>query len=136
MTTLLYASILVLFYVALSVHVIRGRRLHKIALGQADHNQDMTARIRAQGNFSEYTPIFLILLYLLESNGLHIYLLHALGVLFIMGRVSHAYSLLKHEKYEDGKLLVNPKFRILGMMLTFNTLMLCALCGLYIALIA
>lgn len=43
-------------------------------------------------------------------------------VIFIIGRISHTYSTLKAEKYDDSKLLENPKWRILGMVITFNCL--------------
>jgi uncharacterized membrane protein YecN with MAPEG domain len=121
MTIYLYAGLLAGFYLFLSVQVIRSRRANKTAIGDGD-NLDIKRRIRAHGNFMEYTPLFLILLFLAEQCGLYAWCVHILGVTFFLGRLSHAYSLLKHEQYEDGKIVAMPIWRIRGMMCTFNTI--------------
>lgn len=119
MITSLYAGLLGLIYVYLSITVIKGRRKNKIAIGQGNA-QDMVLSIRSHGNFNEYTPLFLILLFLTENHHLLPIFIHAAGILFITGRICHAYSLLYHEQYDaEGKLTHNPKYRIMGMMLTF-----------------
>ena len=69
MVAAFYAALLGLFFVGLSIHVIRGRRRLRIAL--ADGNQEeMKRRIRAHGNFAEYAPLFLIMLGYAEYEGL------------------------------------------------------------------
>lgn len=119
MITPLYAGLLGLIYVYLSVTVIKGRRKNKIAIGQGG-TQDMMLSIRGHGNFNEYTPLFLILLFLCEYHQVMPIFIHSAGILFITGRICHAYSLLHDEQYDaDGGLMHNPKYRILGMMLTF-----------------
>ena len=45
--------------------------------------------IRAQGNLTEYAPMMLILLYLLETLGQSAWTLHVLGSLFLLGRLMH-----------------------------------------------
>lgn len=65
-------------------------------------------------------PIFLILLGHAEINGLPIWTINFLGMLFLIGRIMHAYSLLKDEEYQTASNLVSyPKWRIRGMILTF-----------------
>ncbi|MDX1975223.1 MAG: MAPEG family protein [Rickettsiales bacterium] len=121
MTTSLYAALVALMFIALSVNVIRGRRKNKIALGD-NGNHDMQRRMRAQGNFAEYAPIFLILLVLAEYNGLPTYGVHGLGVLFLLGRISHAYGILKAEQHRNGQIPSGLGYRIRGMVCTFTTL--------------
>jgi uncharacterized membrane protein YecN with MAPEG domain len=103
MITPLYVALLGLFFIGLSVHVLRGRRQFGIAVGDADHHE-MKRRMRAQGNFAEYTPLFLIMLGYVEHGGLSVYAVHLFGIVFIAGRMMHAYSLLKYEQYKEGKL--------------------------------
>ena len=126
MTTPLYAAILGLMMIALSIHVIKGRRKFGAALGDAD-NIEMKRRIRAQGNLAEYAPIFLILLGYAEYGGFPAWAVHACGMIFIAGRVMHAYSVLKAEQYVDHQLTGNPVWRIRGMMCTFNLIALLAI---------
>jgi uncharacterized membrane protein YecN with MAPEG domain len=45
------------------------------------------------GNFTEYTPTFLILLLLAELGGATFWFLHLMGASFLLGRVLHAYGL-------------------------------------------
>ena len=121
MTTSIYAALLGLMLIALSIYVIRSRREMKAALGDGSHNE-VRRRMRAQANFTEYAPIFLILLGYAEYNGLNIFIVHLFGVVFLLGRISHAYSLLKYEQYENDKLINFPKWRVRGMICTFSTI--------------
>lgn len=118
MTSLFYAGILGLMFVVLSINIVVSRRKLKIALG--DDDLIIKRKIRAQGNFAEYTPFFLILLYMIEKNGTSFLTINILGVLFVIARIFHAYSLLKAEKYVDGKITANPIWRVLGMVTTFG----------------
>ncbi len=116
-----YAAILTLVYLYLTLQVIRARRRHHIAIGDGDNN-DLKGPLRAHGNFSEYVPIFLILLILAEHQHISAYLLHSLAMIFLIGRLLHAYGLLKVERYENSKLIAGSRFRVRGMMLTIMTL--------------
>lgn len=123
MTTSIYSALLALIFIILSIHVIKGRRLMSIGIGDFD-NLDMKRRIRAHANFIEYTPIFLILLGLAEYQGLlHIWV-HFFGIIFLISRIMHAYSLLYAEKYKNAKLLSLPKWRIAGMIGSFMCLLI------------
>jgi uncharacterized protein len=74
----------------------------------------MQARIRAHANFAEYAPLFILLLALAESQGLPLYGVHGFGVLFIVGRLIHAWGLLT---VEPGSQSLLP--RVAGMAMTF-----------------
>lgn len=113
----LYAGLLGLMMIPLTVHVIRGRRLYGMALGSSHF--DLQRRIRAQGNFMEYSPFFIVLAGLAEYQGMPVVMVHILGTVFVAGRVMHAYSLLVDERYENDMLQHKPVWRMAGMVSTF-----------------
>jgi hypothetical protein len=111
--TSLFASALCAIFLRLSLAVIKLRRSNKISLGSSG-NDELERAIRAQGNFSEYVPIALILLACLEVNGAPWWLIAAPGAALTFGRLMHAQGI--HE--------LPPKFgkRVIGMVWTINTL--------------
>ena len=119
MITPIYAALLGIILIALSINVIKSRRKFGAGLGDAD-NMEMKRRIRAQANLAEYTPIFLILLGYAEYQQMPHWAVHLFGLIFLSGRIMHAYSLLKAEQYDGHKLIANPIWRIRGMICTFN----------------
>jgi len=125
----LYASLLAIIYIYLSVLVIKGRGIAKVALGSGS-SKLLEQRIRAHANFSEYTPFVLLLLFMAEYQGTSVYIIHLLGVLFLTGRISHLYGVAFHEQYENDSLKTSLKYRQVGMVCTFITISLCALINL------
>jgi len=113
MITSIYTALLGLILIFLSVKIIQNRRYAKIAFGDKDDSL-LQRRIRAHGNFIEYTPIFLIMLILVEIGGLNKYLIHLFGIIFIIGRASHAYGITIAEIRNR-----NFLFRQAGMFCTF-----------------
>jgi uncharacterized protein len=109
----LYASILALLFVALSVRTLRMRRHLKIAIGDAG-NQTMLRAMRVHSNFAEYVPLSLLLIYLVEANGAHSVLVHFLGLCLLVGRASHAYGVSQVKEHYA--------FRVFGMAMTFTTI--------------
>ena len=91
MVTPLYAGLLALWFLILSVRVIRTRGSEKIYLGDGG-NTRVTRIIRAQANFAEYVPLALIMMAMLELTHHSIYLLHALGILLLVARLLHGYA--------------------------------------------
>lgn len=123
MVTSFYAAILALLFVALSVYVILGRAKHRVLVGEGT-SPDMLRRIRAHANFIEYTPLFLILLLLVEqqTEWAATYL-HIIGAAFVLGRLAHAYALTRAE----GVNATAPSvFRLIGMICTFTPLVVLA----------
>ena len=117
MITGLYAALLGLMLIFLSIQVIRGRYRAQAALGDRG-DVELLRRQRAQGNLTEYAPIFLLLLFFAEAQGLPVFWLHLLGLVFIGGRIFHAYGLLKAESYNEG--FSNGQYRMVGMLSTFG----------------
>lgn len=104
MITSIYAALLAILIVGLSLNVIKLRQIGQVILGDGD-NLELQSAIRAQGNATEYIPISLILLLLLELSKGHWSLLHIGGIVLLTGRLIHARGLLKG----------NLRFRVLGM---------------------
>ncbi|AEG02752.1 MAPEG family protein [Methylomonas methanica] len=111
MLSSIYAALLALLIVRLSLGVIKLRRSEKVKLGDGGVSALQNA-IRAQGNATEYVPISLILLILLELNGGHMLLIHLGGMTILAGRLLHAKGLLDE----------NLRYRVLGMQLTIYNL--------------
>lgn len=107
--TAIYAALLGLLLLVLSINVIRIRRSDRISLGAGD-NPLLERRIRAQGNFAEYVPIALILIAIVESTGGDAFLVHGLGTVLLVGRLAHAIAL--------SSLTLRPMFRTVGMLAT------------------
>lgn len=125
MVVSLYASILTLIYIFLSALVIKGRRKEKTALGSGGSKM-LEQRIRAHANFAEYTPIFLILLFLAETQNASTYIIHGVASIFTIGRILHIYALVMSEKYDGDKLLKAPTYRVNAMVCTFTAIIICA----------
>ena len=116
------ASLLTFVYVFLAFKVIALRRTEKIALGDGGV-QKLQAAIRAHGNFSEYVPLSLVLMALLELDHFASTALMVVSLALVLGRVLHAVSVLSNPQ--------RFKFRVLGMQLTFATLVSLALFNLF-----
>ncbi len=123
LVTPLYAALAAVILIVLSLRVIGARRSRRVALGDGA-DEDLARRIRAQGNFTEYTPLALVLVLLLELGGAPAWQLHALGAALILGRIVHAWSLTAH----------SGNGRLIGMTLTFFVLAAGALGNLKAAL--
>ena len=116
------ASLLTFVYVFLAFKVIALRRTEKIALGDGGV-QKLQAAIRAHGNFSEYVPLSLVLMALLELDHFASIALMVVALALVLGRVLHAVSVLSNPQ--------RFKFRVLGMQLTFATLVSLAVFNLF-----
>ncbi len=90
--TSLYAALLGLLLLALSVRVAMVRRKTRVGIGHGDQPTLETA-IRVQANFTEYVPIALILLLLTEAHAPGAWWLHVLGLMLLVGRLLHAWGL-------------------------------------------
>jgi uncharacterized membrane protein YecN with MAPEG domain len=109
----IYAALLAFFYVYLSARTIGVRRKAKISIGDGG-DDDMLRAMRMHANFAEYAPITLILLAFVDLQGGPIWLLHSLGVLFVLARLSHAYGIRSVQ--------APGQFRVAGMVGTFTTI--------------
>ncbi len=116
-TTALYAGLLGLIYFFLSTMVIRGRRQHGVSMLDGG-NKDFARTIRGHGNFAEYVPIILILIGISEFSGSSLVIVHAIGLMLLVGRIAHAWAFLYGP---------NIFARQVGMLLTFGALVVGAM---------
>ena len=107
--SILFTIIFIIFYLILTIITIKERRSSKVAYGD-DDNKKLIKAIRAHANFFEFTVFFIISSFLLEIlDANQIYVLFV-NIIFLLGRISHAYSMLKEK----------ISFRVIGMMATLN----------------
>lgn len=88
MHSALYAALLGLLLVILSLRVVRLRRARRVSLG-AGGDAEVERAMRVQANCAEYAPLFLVMLGFAELQGLTTWAIHALGGAFLLGRVLH-----------------------------------------------
>ncbi len=124
--TALYAGLLGLWFLVLSIRVIQRRR-SGIAMGDGG-DSDMLRRIRAHGNFAEYTPMCLILIGLCEYHGAGALLLHGLGGGLLLARLLHGYAFAFTDSFQFG--------RFHGTLLTFIVLLVASVTLLWLTLAA
>lgn len=105
--SILFTIIFIIFYLILTIITIKARKSTKVAYGD-EGNKELIKAVRAHGNFFEFTVFFIISSFLLEIlDANQIYVLF-INIIFLLGRISHAYSMLKE------KII----FRMIGMMAT------------------
>jgi len=124
--TLLYAGVLAIWFLILSVRVVMGRTgPGNPSLGDGG-NPIMARRIRGHANFAEYVPLIVLLMGFLELSGLPRWQIHALGATLLLGRLLHGYALSFTSEFVFG--------RSAGIVLTFSSLLvggsLCVYVGL------
>ena len=90
--TALYAGLLGLMSIALAFVVGRLRGQTRISVGDGG-NQDLLLAMRRQANFVQYVPMALILIAVLEMNGVTPLAIHTLGAALLVFRVCHAFGL-------------------------------------------
>ena len=115
--TSLYAGLVALLFVILSIQVILVRRRVGASVGDIG-NKDMLKAMRTQANCAEYAPFALLLLAILELQSASAWGLHGLGLMLLVGRISHAYGF--------GRTPQIVPLRQLGMVLTFASIVLSA----------
>jgi uncharacterized protein len=89
--TPLYAALCALLLLVLSIDTARMRKSRRVDIGDGGH-PDLHRAIRAQANFTEYVPLTLLLLFMLEMSRQPVWALHALGAALFIGRVLHAWG--------------------------------------------
>lgn len=116
--TFFYAGFLGLLAVALANQVLWAR-INASRL--PDWKPDTMMRV--QGNFIEYVPMAIALLYLVEVSGIPEIMVHILGATLVISRLAHAWGLS-----------TNPGAtyaRLFGAQMTFLLLAIMSFAGLY-----
>ncbi|MGE5522199.1 MAG: MAPEG family protein [Rhodospirillaceae bacterium] len=122
--TPLYAALLALWFLLLSAVVIRHRG--KSASPGDGGNSPLQRAIRGHANFAEYVPLALLMMAILELTRTSVYVLHALGIALLIGRILHGYTFAFSRRWQFG--------RTWGTVLTFVVLLAEALLCLVVSM--
>ena len=121
--TPIFISILALFYIFLAMRIgyMRGSPVMKLffKMDKEISPEKLNRNVRAHGNFSEYVPLYFLLLLVSELTeaSSYDYMLVA-SLIFIYGRIAHAVCFAFFD--------YNPFLRISGMLSTYvGIVMLC-----------
>lgn len=87
-----YIALLAILGLVLTFRVIAIRRSAKIGIGDGD-NRELARRIRVHGNFCETAPLLGLVLIMLVLLGAKEWLVHAIGLSGLVGRILHAIGL-------------------------------------------
>jgi uncharacterized protein len=87
--TALYAGLLGLMSIAIAYKAGSARGKAGISIGHGD-NMDLLLAMRRHANFAEFVPMALILIALLEMNGIPKLAVHGLGASLVVFRACHA----------------------------------------------
>ena len=120
--TPLYAGLLALWFLLLTLRVVQERHRTRISLGDGG-DATLHRRIRGHANFAEYVPLALLMMGFLEVGHRSIYLLHALGIALVVARVLHGLALSFGWQTRFG--------RVSGAAITIVVMMIEALLCLY-----
>ena len=113
----IYAGIFALIYIYLAVRVVSLRRRYRVGIGHGGHIR-LERSQRVHGNFAEYVPFALLLLFFVETQGRSVWLVHALCVALLAGRLVHAYGVAQEKE--------NVRLRVAGMTTTFGVMAVAA----------
>ena len=108
-----YAAVLAVIYIVLSVRVIQARRSAKVAIGTRG-DIGLERKMRVHANFAEYVPFALLLATFIEMQGRPAWLIHLICLALVAGRVVHAYGVSQEHE--------NIRLRTAGMAATFAVL--------------
>lgn len=111
--TSVWVALAAIALIWLSLPIALHRKRSQTSLGDGG-DPALQRRIRAQGNFTEYVPLALLVIGTVEATGWSAWIVWALGALMAIGRVLHAWGIL-------GRTL--PP-RAYGMIATFLTLLI------------
>jgi uncharacterized membrane protein YecN with MAPEG domain len=81
----------------------------QIALGDGKDKQ-LKRAIRVHGNYAEYVPLTLIMIYFVEIQSQNLSLVHGLCIAFILARLSHIYGVSQIKE--------NIMFRMFSLFIT------------------
>lgn len=92
--TAVFAAVTAFLTLFLAWRVTTFRRKYKTGLGD-DGQRDFQVAIRAHANLVEYAPITLIMMAIGELNGVAALYVYGVGMLFIVGRLLHAWGFIQ-----------------------------------------
>jgi hypothetical protein len=87
--TALYAGILGIMSIGIAFGAGSLRGKTGISIGHGD-NAELHLAMRRHGNFAEFVPLALVLIGILELNGVTSSAVHGLGAVLVVARICHA----------------------------------------------
>lgn len=102
--TVLYAGMLGILSMVLSVLCGAQRGKTGVSIGDGGDEQ-MVVAMRRHGNFVEHAPIALLIIALLEMNGVAATVIHSLGGGLVFCRVAHAVGLQAGKGANPGRFI-------------------------------
>ena len=120
--TLIVAAAATLLNIWLAIRVGQARGAAKVSIGDGGDRRLM-ARMRAQANYVEYTPFFLILLGLIELAHGAVTWLWVAAIVYILARIAHPFGMDRPGP--------NP-LRVGGIVVSFAVLIGLAVYALYL----
>ena len=118
----LWAGLLIFVLLVLSVLVVRQRQRHHVLIGDGGV-PDVQQAVRAFGNAAEYVPASIGALAILAVVGAQPMVVHALGFIFLLGRLVHAWGISRNLGTTWGRaggtMLTWLAFLVAGALLLF-----------------
>lgn len=114
--TSLYAAVLAVIFLVLTMQVIKARSAAGISILHGD-DMNLAMKIRIHGNFAEFVPLALILLALAEISGSNALALNVAGAALVVSRILIPFG-LDIERF-------NHPVRIIGNLGTHIAIVIC-----------
>lgn len=95
--TAMYAGLFGLILAALSVWVVAGRVGTGSNFGDGP-GERLRGRVRAHSNFTEYVPLILLIVALLELMQTRNWIIHALLLPLLLARVAHPFGMIVRDQ--------------------------------------
>lgn len=118
----IYGSLLGLLFVFLSFRTVAFRRQESVDIGMGEGKQ-LARAVRAHANFTEYVPLALVLLLVLEQTTFPHWAMHLLGALLFIGRCLHGWGFTRNVGVSFG--------RVAGTISSWGVIAVAALANLY-----
>ena len=120
MITGIYIAIFALVQAAMVVWIGKSRYKNQVVLGDGDVDE-LSRKTRVYGNFIETVPVAILLMLIAELGGAPLWIIHWMGMLVVLSRISHAKGLLTGPGHGP--------YRMAGMLLTMAVFLIgAALC--------
>ncbi len=123
----IYGSLLGLLFIYLSIRTVKFRRREQVDYGLGE-GKELARAVRAHANFTEYVPLALILLLVLEHTAFPHWAMHILGGLLVLGRCLHAWGFTRNPGTSFG--------RVTGTLFTWGVILITSLANLYYAVLS
>ena len=120
--TAFYAVVFVVLKLIFVWRVVALRQKLGVGIGDGGH-RELNVASRIHGNYIETMPLMLVLMFIVEMNGVAYAALHTVGGLFLISRMAHAWGM------HEGQGRAHPA-RVVGVLGTWLALL--GACGLLV----